>query len=134
MHPLVKLALIHHEFESIHPFYDGNGRTGRIINILYLISQGLLRSPILYISRFINHNPLDYYRLLSEVQNGKYAEEWVIYILTAIEMTAKQVIETVNKIIELLKEYKLQLETSIAFIDKNSLTIFFIIRILRENF
>ena len=115
LHPLVKLALIHHEFESIHPFYDGNGRTGRIINILYLISQGLLRSPILYISRFINHNPLDYYRLLSEVQNGKYAEEWVIYILTAIEMTAKQVIETVNKIIELLKEYKTAIRNKHSF-------------------
>ena len=106
LNPLVKMALIHHEFESIHPFYDGNGRTGRIINILYLINQGLLHSPTLYISRFINHNRPDYYRLLEEVQEGKHAEEWVIYILTAIEMTAKQAIETVDKIRILLLKHE----------------------------
>ena len=106
LNPLVKMALIHHEFESIHPFYDGNGRTGRIINILYLINQGLLRMPILYMSRFINHNRPNYYRLLAEVQKGKHAEEWVAYILTAIEMTTKQAIETVDKIRILLLEHE----------------------------
>ncbi len=115
LHPLVKLALIHHEFESIHPFYDGNGRTGRIINILYLISQGLLHSPILYMSRFINHNRSDYYRLLREVQNGKNVEEWVVYILTAIEMTAKQTIVTVDKIYTLLKEHKIAIKSKHSF-------------------
>ena len=115
LNPLVKMALIHHEFESIHPFYDGNGRTGRIINILYLINQGLLHSPTLYISRFINHNRLDYYRLLREVQNGKQQEEWVFYILTAVEWTAKQVIITVNKIIELLKKHKRAIKSKHSF-------------------
>ena len=115
LHPLVKLALIHHEFESIHPFYDGNGRTGRIINILYLISQGLLHSPILYMSRFINHNRSDYYHLLREVQKGKNVEEWVIYILTAIEMTTKQTIVTVDKIIDLLKKHELAIKSKHNF-------------------
>ena len=60
--PLVKMAVIHHQFESIHPFYDGNGRTGRIINILYLVKQGLLDTPVLYLSRYINQNKSEYYR------------------------------------------------------------------------
>ena len=66
--PLVKMAVIHHQFESIHPFYDGNGRTGRMINILYLVRQGLLGSPVLYLSRYINQNKNDYYRLLQSVR------------------------------------------------------------------
>ena len=62
--PLIKLPIIHHQFESIHPFYDGNGWTGRIINILYLVANDLLDLPILYLSRYINHNKADYYRLI----------------------------------------------------------------------
>lgn len=68
--PLTKMAVIHHQFESIHPFYDGNGRTGRIINILYLVKQGLLEIPILYFSRYINQNKADYYRLLQLVREN----------------------------------------------------------------
>ncbi len=64
--PLIKMALIHHQFETIHPFYDGNGRTGRIINVLYLVKQGLLDIPVLYISRYIVRTKADYYRLLQD--------------------------------------------------------------------
>ena len=69
--PLINMAIIHYQFESIHPFYDGNGRTGRIINILYLILNDLLDIPILYLSRYIIKNKADYYRLLQEVRNVK---------------------------------------------------------------
>ena len=68
--PLIKMAVIHHQFESIHPFYDANGRTGRIVNILYLVQQGLLKIPVLYLSRYINQNKSDYYRLLQAVADG----------------------------------------------------------------
>ncbi len=76
--PLVKMAIIHHQFESIHPFYDGNGRTGRIINILYLVKEGLLQIPILYLSRYINQNEADYYRLLQAVRTDNEWESWVL--------------------------------------------------------
>ncbi|NTW33913.1 MAG: hypothetical protein HGB12_15075, partial [Bacteroidetes bacterium] len=76
--PLVKMAIIHHQFESIHPFYDGNGRTGRIINILYLVKEKLLHIPILYLSRYINQNKGNYYRLLQEVRSSNAWEEWKI--------------------------------------------------------
>jgi len=74
--PLVKLAIIHHQFESIHPFYDGNGRTGRIINILYLVIKDLLDLPILYLSGFIIENKAEYYRLLQSVRE---TNEWDFY-------------------------------------------------------
>ena len=69
--PLVRMAIVHHQFESIHPFYDGNGRTGRILNILMLVREGLLEIPILYLSRYINQTKPDYYRLLQTVRNEK---------------------------------------------------------------
>src|ERR1700678_1667717 len=74
---LVKMALIHHQFESIHPFYDGNGRTGRILNVLYLVKQGLLDIPVLYLSRHIVRTKADYYRLLRQVRESDAWEEWV---------------------------------------------------------
>ncbi|NLG02124.1 MAG: Fic family protein, partial [Lentisphaerae bacterium] len=78
---LVKMALIHYQFESIHPFYDGNGRTGRIINILYLVANGLLNLPVLYLSRYIIQNKADYYRLLQDVRAKNAWEEWVLFML-----------------------------------------------------
>ena len=75
------MAIIHHQFESIHPFYDGNGRTGRILNILYLISSGLLDTPILYLSRYIVQTKSEYYRLLQDVRDNENWEEWILYIL-----------------------------------------------------
>ncbi|MDQ5768336.1 Fic family protein [Thiothrix subterranea] len=104
--PLIKMALIHHQFETIHPFYDGNGRTGRIINILYLVKEGLLDSPVLYLSRYINHTKADYYRLLQQVRDTGEWQEWVIYMLRGIASTAKHTITLVEGISVLLQQQK----------------------------
>ena len=104
--PLVKMAIIHHQFESIHPFYDGNGRTGRIINILYLVKEGLLNLPLLYLSRYINQNKADYYRLLQKVRNDNAWEEWVLYILDGVEQTSLQTIKVIEGIKKLMQSYK----------------------------
>lgn len=96
--PLIKLAIQHYQFESIHPFYDGNGRTGRIINVMYLILKGLLNEPVLYLSSFIIQNKGDYYRLLQEVRTKNNWEDWILYMLKGIEQTAQRTIEQINKI------------------------------------
>ncbi|MCG9912362.1 MAG: Fic family protein [Flavobacteriales bacterium] len=102
--PLIKLAIQHYQFESIHPFYDGNGRTGRIINILYLIYKGLLNEPVLYLSSYIIQNKGDYYRLLQEVRTKNNWEEWILYMLKGTEQTAQNTIEQINKINQLFSE------------------------------
>jgi len=104
--PLVKMAIIHHQFESIHPFYDGNGRTGRIINILYLVKEGLLNLPILYLSRYINQNKGDYYRLLQKVRTENAWEEWVLYILDGVEQTSLQTIKLIDGIKAMMQKHK----------------------------
>jgi len=86
--PLVKLALVHYQFEAIHPFFDGNGRTGRIINILFLILHGLLDLPVLYLSKSIIERKSDYYRLLRQVTERGLWEPWILYMLKAVEDTA----------------------------------------------
>lgn len=86
--PLVRMAIGHYQFEAIHPFEDGNGRTGRILNILFLIDQKLIDLPILYLSRYINDNRPDYYRLLLEVTTRQAWEPWVLFMLDAVEETA----------------------------------------------
>ena len=96
--PLIKLAIIHYQFESIHPFYDGNGRTGRIINVLYLVLKELLDSPILYLSSYIIRNKSAYYKLLQEVRTEENWEEWIVYILTGIEETAEETLNLVKRI------------------------------------
>lgn len=98
--PLIKLAVIHYQFESIHPFYDANGRTGRIINILYLVLKDLIESPILYLSKYINENKLEYYRLLQEVKTKENWEDWIIYILKGIEKTSNETLRIVRRINE----------------------------------
>ena len=100
--PLVNMAIIHHQFESIHPFYDGNGRTGRIINILYLILKDLLNIPVLYLSRYIITHKADYYRLLQEVRTQDKWEEWILYMLDAVEQTSLETIELINNISDLM--------------------------------
>jgi Fic family protein len=96
--PLIKLAVIHYQFEAIHPFTDGNGRTGRIINVLYLVQQGLLKLPVLYLSKYFIDNRNEYYAgLRSVTETGKW-EAWIQYILTAVEQTA---IETKIKIVQI---------------------------------
>lgn len=87
--PLVKLVVMHYQFEAIHPFTDGNGRTGRILNILYLVERGLLDIPVLYLSRFIIENKREYYSGLLQVTKAETWEPWILYILDAIEQTAK---------------------------------------------
>jgi Fic family protein len=101
--PLIKLAVIHYQFESIHPFYDGNGRTGRIINVLYLVLKELLDSPVLYLSKYIIRNKSAYYRLLQEVTVKENWEEWILFILQGIEETANETLILVKKINDLLE-------------------------------
>ena len=96
--PLINMAIIHYQFETIHPFYDGNGRTGRIINILYLILNDLLDIPILYLSNYIIKNKSDYYRLLQEVRTKDNWEEWIIYMLDGVEQTSLDTIELIKDI------------------------------------
>jgi Fic family protein len=103
---LVKMAVIHHQFESIHPFYDGNGRTGRVINILYLVQQGLLDTPILYLSRHINQNKADYYRLLQSTRDSKDWSDWLLFMLDAVEQTALQTIKLVGATKIMMQDYK----------------------------
>ncbi len=104
--PLIKIALIHHQFESIHPFYDGNGRTGRIINILYLIQKNLLDLPVLYLSRYLIQHKGEYYRLLQQVREKGDWESWILYMLNGIEQTANESIVLIKNIRALMQEYK----------------------------
>lgn len=109
--PLIKMAIIHHQFESIHPFYDGNGRTGRIVLILYLVTADLLDLPVLYLSRFITHNKTEYYRLLQAIRdkegdNCKEWTEWILFVLKGVERTATETISLVKGISRLMAEYK----------------------------
>lgn len=109
--PLIKMAIIHHQFESIHPFYDGNGRTGRIIAILYLVVNDLLDLPILYLSRYITHNKGEYYRLIQRIRDNDpdNAEDWekrVLFILKGVEETAIETIRLVKSISALMAKYK----------------------------
>lgn len=103
---LVKMAVIHHQFESIHPFFDGNGRTGRIINILYLVKQGMLDTPILYLSRYINQNKPEYYRLLQKVRDDGAWEAWVMFMLEGVRATSYRTIQLVNAIKTLMQKHK----------------------------
>ncbi len=96
--PLIKMAVSHYQFEAIHPFYDGNGRTGRILNVLYLIEQKLLTLPILYLSRFIVHNKQDYYRLLNQVTQDGSWESWLLFMLKGVEETAKWTCDKISAI------------------------------------
>ena len=108
--PLIKMVIIHYQFESIHPFYDGNGRTGRIINILYLVLQGLLDIPILYLSRYITQNKAEYYQVLQDVRTKEDWEHLVLYFLKGIEITAKETIHLITNISNLMQQYKTDIQ------------------------
>lgn len=101
---LIKMALMHYQFECIHPFEDGNGRAGRIMNILYLIHERLLDLPVLYLSRFIIENKSDYYRLLRAVTEKGEWEAWVLYMLKGVTETAKLTELRVNEISDLFEK------------------------------
>ena len=114
MDPLIKMAIIHHQFESIHPFYNGNGRTGRIVNILYLIATGLLDYPILYLSRYITHHKAEYYHLIQSIRdkegdNFAEWEQWVLFVLKGVEETSSEAIVLIGEISKLMSEYKQEL-------------------------
>ncbi len=111
--PLIKMAIIHHQFESIHPFYDGNGRTGRIINILYLVKNDLLRIPILYLSRYINQHKAEYYKLLQRVRTENAWHEWVLFMLTGVEQTSLHTIQQIHQIKILMLQHKQKLRSEL---------------------
>lgn len=113
--PLVCMALIHHQFESIHPFYDGNGRTGRIINILYLVKEGLLDTPILYLSRYISQNKAGYYQGLQRVRDNNDWEQWLLYMLKGIAVTARHTTQLIENIRDLLQQHKQHIRSHYRF-------------------
>ncbi|MCD4723761.1 MAG: Fic family protein [Bacteroidales bacterium] len=123
--PLVKMAIIHYQFESIHPFYDGNGRTGRIINVLYLVMNDLLDLPILYLSRYIIEHKGEYYKLLQEVRETDNWENWVLYLINGVEQIAKETIILIGKIRELIFEYKNLLRDNYKFYSQDLLNNLF---------
>ena len=102
--PLIRMAVGHYQFEAIHPFTDGNGRTGRILNLLFLVEQGLLDLPILYLSRAIIGSKADYYRLLLAVTTKGAWEDWILYVLGAVEETARWTTERIQAIRRLMEE------------------------------
>lgn len=122
---LVKMAIIHYQFESIHPFYDGNGRTGRIINVLYLVMNDLLNLPVLYLSRYIIEHKTDYYKLLQEVRETDNWENWVLYMLDSVEQIAKETIVLIGKIRDLIYEYKNLLRNNYKFYSQELLNNLF---------
>ncbi len=103
---LVKMAIIHHQFESIHPFYDGNGRTGRILNMLYLVAKDLLDLPVLYLSRYLIQTKSSYYRELQAVRDTGNWEPWLLYILEGVSQTAQQTIGLIGQIRDLMQHTK----------------------------
>lgn len=107
--PLIKMAIIHHQFESIHPFPDGNGRIGRIINVLYIAQQQLLDIPILYLSRYVTAHKSDYYKFLQSVREDGNWEPWILYMLRAVADTAIETLRLVEAIRLLMAEYKLRI-------------------------
>lgn len=119
--PLIKMAIIHHQFESIHPFYDGNGRTGRIINILYLVAKGLLNLPVLYLSRFIIHNKTAYYNELQAVRDTNNWEPWLLYMLNGIIDTAQNTISLITQMKKLMSDVKHRMRSELPKIYRQDL-------------
>jgi len=111
--PLIKLAILHYQFESIHPFYDGNGRTGRILNILFLILNKLIDVPILYLSSYIIKYKPKYYRLLNQTNKTGQWEEWILFMLKAVESTSKDTITRISSI-------KTQLDSTIIKVQEKA--------------
>ena len=123
--PLIKMAIIHYQFESIHPFYDGNGRTGRIINVLFLVMNDLLDLPILYLSRYIIKNKGKYYQLLQEVRETDNWENWILYMLDAVEVISKETIILIRNMKALIFEYKNILRNNYKFYSQDLLNNLF---------
>ena len=124
--PLIKLAMIHYQFESIHPFYDGNGRTGRIINILYLILKDLIDTPILYLSKYIIRNKMEYYKLFQETRETGNFEDWIVYMLVGIEEMADETIGIINSIRTEIVNMKHELRDKTKIYSKELLEALFV--------
>ena len=107
--PILRMAIVHHQFESIHPFYDGNGRTGRILNLLMLIKDDLLDLPLLYLSRYINHNKQSYYQLLQSTRTESDWNNWCLYILRGVAETAQSEIVLIKEFRDLMLRFKREL-------------------------
>jgi Fic family protein len=110
--PLIKCAIIHYQFETIHPFFDGNGRTGRILMILYLVLAGKLRFPVLYLSGYILAQKNDYYKFLQEVRDTDNWDNWILFVLKGIEKQSKETNIKVKRISDLKNEWKILLKES----------------------
>lgn len=123
--PLIKMAVIHFQFESIHPFYDGNGRTGRIINILYLILNNLQTLPILYLSNYIIRNKPEYYRYLQKVRDEGKWEDWILFMIKGVEETSRETIDLISQIRSLMFEYKHRLRADYKFYSQELLNNLF---------
>lgn len=108
--PLIKMAVLHYQFEAIHPFSDGNGRTGRILNILYLIQEGLLESPVLFLSNYIIRHKTEYYKGLQNVTEHQNWTGWVSYMLRAVEKTSYETIKRIEAIRNAMNEYQVKME------------------------
>lgn len=113
--PLVKMAVIHFQFEGIHPFFDGNGRTGRIINILYLVQKSLLNLPVLYLSSFIIDHKGEYYQHLQNVREKGAWEPWILFILEGIEQSSRETLTLMLEIKKLMMDYKHRIRSGYKF-------------------
>ena len=111
--PLIKMAILHYQFEAIHPFKDGNGRTGRVLNVLLLSAYNLLDDPVLYLSKYINEYKDDYYHLLIGVTEKREWESWILYMLKAVEETSKYTLKKVLNIIKLFDRIKAKIKTEL---------------------
>jgi len=123
--PLIKMAIVHHQFESIHPFYDGNGRTGRILNILYLVSKELLDYPVLYLSRYIIQNKATYYELLQKVRDEDEWEDWILFMIDGVEIISRQSIALIQAIKKLMQDYKFHIRDHYKYYSQDLLNNLF---------
>ncbi len=123
--PIIKMPIIHYQFESIHPFYDGNGRTGRLLNIIYLVQQQLLDIPVLYLSSYIINHKSDYYRLLQEVRTKNNWQEWILWMLEGVAITASETVDVVNKIKFLMDEVKNRIRSNYSFYSHDLINVLF---------
>lgn len=117
--PLIKMAIMHYQFEAIHPFGDGNGRTGRILNILYLVDKGLLTAPILFLSRYIIQNKAGYYKGLQNVTENQNWEDWILYMLKAVETTSYETVSRIEEIHEAMKSVAAKLKSDTKIYTKD---------------
>lgn len=109
--PLIKMAILHYQFEAIHPFHDGNGRTGRVMNVLYISKKGLLDEPILYLSKYINEFKNDYYSLLRDVTEKGNWSKWILFMLKAVKETSIYTLKKVNGIYDLYQSTQEKVKT-----------------------